>query len=386
MQEGAFLSHIELWVKRRDGMRQDIFEQYRAYLPGMTVECPEVFGKLAHIFQEQVLELWPGPEGTYYAAYLMNDAAEAVLVFRDSVLTGVFEKDIRGEVSAELAIEKDHYMLVVHQGERNCFTLRFRELSFEVKRYPYHEIAHVWVNGQEHWRQILYQLAIVRDKKCYLGEAFCQEEELFLLPLLEFAPLRSFYFVPWEAQTVFETDAQGGARFLEILQKVNDPLLYARTKQYLKCCNTRRGRRKGRQLHALLNQQEHRGVYDFIREMLDQASDRNAQTRTFGALADGLLEKKRVAIQRMFADQGFHGTYPWFFKSEHGMDSSCRIYEELPFVCGGEKKCRFYYFWSEVDHWQKCGQEILPLEGFFEGIGRKYEIQVEGMDWEKEKI
>lgn len=364
-------------------MRQELFEQYQAYLPGMTADCPEAFGKLAHIFEEQVLELWPGPEGIYYAAYLMNDAAEAVLVFRDSVLTGVFERDNTEDVSAALAVEKEYYMLAVRQGERNSFTLRFSGLDFQVKLYPYHRIAHVWVQGQEHWRQILYQLAIVKDKKCYLGEECCQKEELFLLPLLKFAPLRSYYFVPWESCRVFETEEEGGRRFLEILQKVNDPVLYARTKRYLKCCKTRRGKRKCRQLQALLNQPEHRGVYDLIREMLDQASQKSAQKRTFGAVADALLEEKRAEIQKMFEANGFSGTYPWFWKSENGMDSSCRIYEELPFVCGGKQKGRFYYFWSEVDQWQKKEKKCLLQEGFFDGTGRRCEIQSEGIDWKE---
>ena len=94
-------------------------------------------------------------------------------------------------------------------GGKNSFTIRFKELKFETHLYQYHGIAHVWVRGQEHWRQLVYRLGIVKDKYQFLGEETCTREEKELLPLLEFAPFRSWISVPWDEGSVFSSPGRG---------------------------------------------------------------------------------------------------------------------------------------------------------------------------------
>ena len=224
-------------------MNQTEFEKYKKNLPGMTEKCPEEFLKLARILQEQVLDMWQGNDQNYYAAFVMNDSVESFLVFTDAVMTGVFETDISEETKAALSVERDSYVLAVRQGNRNSFTLRFKELMFQTKTYQYHDVVHVWVKGEEHLRQLVYQLGIVKDKSEFLSESCCNESERELLGLLEFAPLRSWYFVPWERETVFDSTQRGIDIFLKFADLAEDYILRQQVLKYKRCRGKKRRRR-----------------------------------------------------------------------------------------------------------------------------------------------
>jgi len=114
--------------------------------------------------------------GDIRLVYLMNDAVESFLIFRDARLTGSYLENYEGPLKSSLSQEGDEYILVVWQGE-NVVTLFFRMLDLEVYLYNYGEIGHFWVPGYEYLRQLEYRIAIARDKLEYLGEEFCTEEE-----------------------------------------------------------------------------------------------------------------------------------------------------------------------------------------------------------------
>ena len=126
--------------------------------------------------------------------YLMNDAVESFLVFHEARLTGEYRKEYEGELVSSLSEkEKDEipgprYVLVVHQGE-TVVTVFFEALSLEVNCYDYGEVGHFWMKGWEYLRLLEYRLAILRDKRDYLGESFCSREEVALSELTAFPPL-----------------------------------------------------------------------------------------------------------------------------------------------------------------------------------------------------
>ncbi|MFQ9394249.1 MAG: DUF3878 family protein [Lachnospiraceae bacterium] len=51
-------------------------------------------------------------------------------------------------------------------------TVFFEALSLEVNCYDYGEVGHFWMKGWEYLRLLEYRLAILRDKRDYLGRAF----------------------------------------------------------------------------------------------------------------------------------------------------------------------------------------------------------------------
>lgn len=120
--------------------------------------------------------------------YLMNDAVESFLVFKEAALTGTYLEDYEGELEAQLDKSEGRYVLAVYQGDAVC-TLFFRDFELEVHLYDYSGTGHFWVKGYEYLRQLEYRIAILRDKREYLGEKYCTEQELKLSHLAEFPPL-----------------------------------------------------------------------------------------------------------------------------------------------------------------------------------------------------
>lgn len=59
----------------------------------------------------------------------------------------------------------------------------------ETHLFNYGKTGHFWVKEYEYLRQLEYRIAILRDKREYLGKEFCTEEEEKLSYLAEFPPL-----------------------------------------------------------------------------------------------------------------------------------------------------------------------------------------------------
>ena len=120
--------------------------------------------------------------------YLMNDAVESFLVFRNARMTGEYNSEYQGQLQASMNRQADGYVLVVRQGA-TVLTLFFEDLDLEVHLYEYAYTGHFWVEKYEYLRQLEYRLAILRDKHDYLGEEYCTESEKELATLVEFPPL-----------------------------------------------------------------------------------------------------------------------------------------------------------------------------------------------------
>lgn len=152
---------------------------------------PDTFEMLQELLEQQQFEILTeekNGDGNLRLVYLMNDAVESFLIFRNAVLTGNYQENYEGPIRASLSQEKNKYILVVWQGE-NVVTIFFQKLDLEVHLYNYGEIGHFWVPGYEYLRQLEYRLAIARDKLEYLGGSFCTPEEQKLVQLTDFPPL-----------------------------------------------------------------------------------------------------------------------------------------------------------------------------------------------------
>lgn len=100
--------------------------------------------------------------------YLMNDAVESFLVFRNARMTGEYHSDYQGEITASMTRQDGSYVLVVKQG-KTVLTLFFEDLELDVHLYEYAYTGHFWVKKYEYIRQLEYRLSILRDKHDYLG-------------------------------------------------------------------------------------------------------------------------------------------------------------------------------------------------------------------------
>ena len=199
---------------------------------------PDTFDKLKELLAQDQFEVLLDEENKeekqeIRLVYLMNDAVESFLVFHEARLTGEYRKEYEGELVSSLSEkEKDEipgprYVLVVHQGE-TVVTVFFEALSLEVNCYDYGEVGHCWMKGWEYLRLLEYRLAILRDKRDYLGESFCSREEVALSELTAFPPLNyccypsvsQEYIVPREEPWTPTEEALAVMR--ELAEKVKD--------------------------------------------------------------------------------------------------------------------------------------------------------------------
>ena len=166
--------------------------------------------KLAQLLEQDQFELIFSESGAgrgqdIRLVYLMNDAVESFLVFRDARMTGEYHAEYEGELEASLNKQGEEFVLVVKQGE-TVLTLFFEKMDLEVHLYEYAYTGHFWVKGYEYLRQLEYQLADVRDKYRYLGSSSCTSKELIFMQLVDFPPIKKYKSVP-EAYYVPYPDA-----------------------------------------------------------------------------------------------------------------------------------------------------------------------------------
>lgn len=152
-----------------------------------------VYRMLEILGEQNQFELLEGENGFHTPqdirlVYLMNDAAECFLTFRNARITGEYLPDYSGELGTRLDRNEERSSLVVHQGH-NVFTIFFEKLELEYELYNYGEIGHFWVKGYEYLRQLEYRIAILWDKYEYMGEDCCSETEQKLAWLAKFPPL-----------------------------------------------------------------------------------------------------------------------------------------------------------------------------------------------------
>lgn len=239
--------------------------------------------------------------------YLMNDAVESFLVFKNAKITGSYQAEFQGELWTYLEKDGQQYALVVHQGDSVC-TLFFETLELEAHLFNHGKIGHFWVKGYEYLRQLEYKIAIIKDKLEYLGEAFCTKEEIELSHLAAFPPLNfccypavsEKYVVPsyprWqvskEALQVMET----------LTAESNDSSLHFWIKCYRKCPE----KIMAKWIAFLLHRDRHSKTIDALTKKLMIASS-TYKDRIFTDMEEEKirqLQKRAAARMQMLIQSG----------------------------------------------------------------------------------
>lgn len=257
----------------------------------------EVIGKLAQLLEQDQFELI-FQEAKVRLVYLMNDAVESFLVFKNVRITGEYNRDYQGELEASLEKQGQKFVLIVRQGE-TVFTLFFDDLVMENHLYEYGTIGHFWVKNYEYLRQMEYRLAILRDKYDYLGEEYCNEKEKRLAQLVDFPPLNyccypavpEKYIVPKENPWV-PTEAALSVMD-EFASRAKDRTLGKILRLYREFPVPFIAKRIGNMLHR----NSHGKVVDMINEEIRVASKKYPR-RNFGRDAECKIQETLHKVQR----------------------------------------------------------------------------------------
>ena len=257
----------------------------------------EVVEKLAQLLEQDQFELI-FQEAKVRLVYLMNDAVESFLVFKNVRITGEYNRDYQGELEASLEKQGQKFVLIVRQGE-TVFTLFFDDLVMENHLYEYGTIGHFWVKNYEYLRQMEYRLAILRDKYDYLGEEYCNEKEKRLAQLVDFPPLNyccypavpEKYIVPKENPWV-PTEAALSIMD-EFASRAKDRTLGKILRLYREFPVPFIAKRIGNMLHR----NSHGRVVDMINEEIRVASKKYPR-RNFGRDAECKIQETLHKVQR----------------------------------------------------------------------------------------
>ena len=230
----------------------------------------DLFVKLEQIFELNVFcPVHIDGEKDIAVAYLMNDAVESFLIFKDSVMTGNY-CDIDVEQTAGIDKLDDGYMLIVNQGGENIFTIRFKELVLRTHLFNYGCMGHFWVKGYEYLRQLEYQLADIRDKYRYLGDEYCSKKEMQLMKLADFPPIKRYrsvpdrYYVPYPDCVYQETIDY----LISIALQVNDSSMARMIRNYGK----KTSRYNSFLIYMMLHTKKHANFVDALIKQLREAA------------------------------------------------------------------------------------------------------------------
>ena len=320
--------------------------------------------RLQEVFEHQVFELC-GPFETengrdYCVPYMMNDALEDYLVLKNCRMVGEYVHEIKAEHTMQVAEHGTGYVMAVRQGSENAFTLYFESIEEKLSFYQYHNIGHFWVKGQEQWRQLVYIIGTIYDKCQYIGEEACNEAELELMNLIEFAPFRAWSPIHEPLDSMYPTTYEG----VEIARKY---AMEAGDFEYAKWITRYerfQGRAFGNILYKALLSPKRENFYGLIWKKVEEASS-SYQERKYTDEQMQEMRSMREEIQNGFIAKGFQGEYPKFEKG----NLQVLAMEEHPFTI------------MEWDHYKfkvqfmvsKCEAPVINRRnsGFFRGRKRK---------------
>ena len=279
----------------------------------------------------------------FYIPYMMNDALECYLILKNGTMTGVYDSESDAGVTAELLDTERGPAAIFRQGEASVFTIWYEESYCEQQCYRYDQIGHFWVQGEEHWRRLVYIIGTIHDKFSYMGEDVCNERELALMPLMEFAPFRYFSPIHEPLDPYYEESVEGLACMRELAEETGDREFLHLMKLYellpFKTWMVRR------MVNAMQSPKRNR-LYQVIFEKIGEAASGYPER----IYTDGLHEtirQTRAEVQEQLCSQGFRGNYPLF----HRENIQILAMEEHPFTILESEHYGFkiQYMVSEVD-------------------------------------
>lgn len=335
-------------------------------LEGLAQGMPKEFEKLAEIFEHQVFELCTGigkeNQQDYLIPYMMNDAVEDYLILKNCRLVGEILSGDEIEMTAHIAEEPKGYVMVVRQNQENVFTLHFEGIEESINYYQYHRIGHFWVKGEEQWRQLVYIIGTIYDKYEYMGESSCNEKELELMRLIEFAPFRMWSPVHESLEERYPATYEGIEVMEELAAEADDS-------SWKRCLHLYRRipiRRVEKFLGSLMLSPKREALYELICKKIKEASEMYPE-RDYGSELNREIQQKREQVHRKLLEKGFRGSYPEyerenikiFVTEEHPFTIAEMEYENFVF--------RVQFMVSECGKHRKNGKNC----GFFHGKGRR---------------
>ena len=294
---------------------------------------------LAELFDCQAFELYREKNSdeteNFIIPYMMNDALECYLLLKDGTLTGQYLPDCKEPVTvqmtahqqlhpdASMTAQNSRSALIIRQGDTNVFTIWFASAWKIQHCYQYHSIGHLWVKGQEQWRQLVYIIGTLCDKYDYFGEKMCSEKEMELLPLMGFGPFRMWSPIHESLDDRYPESLEG-ARLMYHYAYTSGHKFFARfIRLYMHFPISTFATFLGK----WMNRAGMEDLYQLICKKVTEAS-LSYPIRDYGQEMNTFIKKSRCEVTDYLHKNGFHGNYPYFQKGNLQIAAA----EEHPFT------------------------------------------------------
>lgn len=250
----------------------------------------------------------------FFIPYMMNDALECYLLLTDGQMTGVYHTDSKEPIRAESVRHDQNTALIFHQGNENVFTIWYQEAFRVLECYRYDQIGHFWMQGQEQWRRLVYMIGTIHDKYHYMGTEVCNAEEIALLPLMEFAPFRSYSPIH-ESLDAYYHESSDGLECMKMLAAKAHDREFLRLLRLYECLYPVIPCQKPliRLLSRALSRPSRIRLYETIYARLTAAASRYPQRR-YSETAAREIADSRTNVTNTLKSRGFSGEYPLFHR------------------------------------------------------------------------
>lgn len=315
--------------------------------------------KIQELVDNGAFEIWC-PDNEWkdiYIPYMMNDAIECYIRLEGCALVGNPRVHDKKVLEVMLHAEETRFSLVVKQKSDNTYTIFFQQAKWEKKYYRFDGICHFWEQGQEQWGQLVYTIGTMYDKYLFLGEEACNEEEMALMHLVEFAPFRAHAPAKQLFEELYDNTLAGTNTMLKLAWQARDYVFVLGVFLYrvLPVSGL------ARLLANSLRKESRYSLYQIIYQKTMHAA---AQ---YPMRWNTQLEQMRYELDEHFKQDGYAGKYPDYVKGNEFV----RVTEEHPFTIMD---------WEDIKLRQTLmvsycnGKNKGFNRGFFAGKGLKCEI------------
>lgn len=319
----------------------------------------EIKSMLEELVLSQAFEIQKRPDmdDQYDVPYMLNDALECYLVFTEATMQGNYIDELEEELAIEFVETSVRKCLIIRQGNKNTCTLWFGNAYKELSLYRFHEIGHFWEKEAEQWRRLVYMIGTMEDKYLFMGEEVCNEQELRLIPLMQFAPFYRYYPAKICIPEEYVVTEEGCRCMLELAELSGDWMYQSVIRLYMRFpCQFLEDI-----LHRMLMYIGRGKLYDLIFDRTVEAAGAYPE-RDYGEVNNRIRERERQRLKELFEQSGYQGNYPDFYQGKRHI----QVTEEHPFT-RMESFERGFGFQLMVSEQPKglCGKN----RGFFKGRG-----------------
>lgn len=334
-----------------------------------AVSGEELQNFIADLITSQALELLRCPEmnaADLYIPYMLNDALEYYLVLKQCTAIGSITGDFPEGTAVEWVRNQSSEGIILQRPGGEVTTLWYASCESVFQLYQYHRIGHFWRSGQEQWRQLVYVIGTIYDKREYLGSSICNSLELELADLITFGPFRYWSPIKESMDDYYPEEPAGLARMKALAEEAGDRAYLRLLRRYerMRKLPFVSAEKQRLILAQALTLPQRQPLYELLFHKVEEASQPYPQ-RDYGEALNRRIIDRRQHLTDEFHAMGFIGNYPRFRREKEQLLAM----EEHPFTVSGMDYEGFSF---RIQLMQSVSENTGLNAGFFEGRGAVY--------------